>query len=57
MRLKKLKDNGKNYTVDYRLKEFRFIEFGKLPKFISFSSKLGLKLLNKKNPYPPLPPF
>jgi len=50
MKLEKLKYNGKNYTVDYRLKEFRFIELGKVPKFISFSSKLGSKLLDKKIP-------
>jgi len=44
--LKRIKYKNKIYTVDYRLKEFRFIEYGKVPKFILFSSELGIKLLS-----------
>jgi len=44
--LKQIKYNNKIYTVDYRLREFRFIQYGKKPEFISFDSKLGIKLLN-----------
>jgi hypothetical protein len=35
----------KGYTVDYKLSEFRKIEFGKVPQFISFQSVKGRKLL------------
>ncbi len=35
----------KGYTVDERLKEFRKIEYGKLPEFLSFESTKGQQLL------------
>ena len=44
--LKQIKYKNKIYTVDYRLREFRFIEYGKMPEFILFESELGTKLLN-----------
>jgi len=44
--LKQIRYKNKIYTVDYRLKEFRFIEYGKIPEFIPFSSELGIKLLS-----------
>ena len=44
--LKKIRYKNKTYTVDYRLREFRVIEFGKLPEFIPFDSELGIKLLS-----------
>jgi len=44
--LKKVKYKNKVYTVDYRLKEFRFVEYGKMLEFIPFDSELGIKLLN-----------
>jgi len=44
--LKSVKYKDKIYTVDYRLKEFRFIEYGKMPEFIPFDSELGIKLLD-----------
>jgi len=44
--LKQIEYKNKIYTVDYRLREFRFIEFGKIPEFIPFDSKLGIKLLS-----------
>ncbi len=37
----------KNYTVDFRLKEFRKVVFGKLPEFIPFDSPKGQKLINE----------
>lgn len=44
--LKKVKYKNKVYTVDYRLKEFRFVEYGKMLEFIPFDSELGKKLLD-----------
>jgi len=44
--LKQIKYKNKIYTIDYRLKEFRFIEYGKMPEFIPFNSELGIKLLS-----------
>jgi len=44
--LKRIKYKNKVYTVDYRLREFRFIEYGKMPEFIPFNSELGIKLLS-----------
>ncbi len=44
--LKQIKYKNKIYTVDYRLREFRFIEYGEMPKFIPFDSELGIKLLS-----------
>jgi len=44
--LKQIKYKKKIYTVDYRLREFRFIEFGKMIEFIPFYSEIGTKLLS-----------
>lgn len=44
--LKQIKYKNKIYTVDCRLGEFRFIEYGKMPEFIPFDSELGIKLLD-----------
>jgi len=44
--LKRIKYKNKIYTIDYRLKEFRFIKYGKIPEFIPFNSELGIKLLS-----------
>lgn len=35
------------YTVDFRLKEFRRVVYGKSIKFIAFESNEGKKLLQK----------
>lgn len=37
----------KGYTVDMRLKEFRKMEYGKVPEFISFDSKKGQRLMKE----------
>ena len=37
----------KGFTVDYRLREFRKMELGKLPKFIPFNSSEGIRMLNE----------
>jgi hypothetical protein len=37
----------KGYTVDFRLNEFRKMEYGKMPKTIKFNSKQGIKLLRE----------
>ena len=44
--LKQIKYKNKIYAVDYRLKEFRFMEYGEIPEFIPFESELGIKLLS-----------
>jgi len=36
---------GKEWTVDERLQEFRFVVFGKMPEFVPFDSEKGLGLL------------
>jgi hypothetical protein len=36
---------GKKYVIDERLREFRFMEFGKLPEFVSFGSPKGREIL------------
>jgi len=35
------------YTIDFRLREFRKVEYGKNIEFVSFESKKGMKLLQK----------
>lgn len=35
------------YTVDFRLREFRKVEYGKRIEFISFESEKGMKLMQK----------
>ncbi len=37
----------KGYTVDFRVKEFRKVIFGKLPEFLPFDSPKGLKLVTE----------
>lgn len=36
---------GKVWTVDERLGEFRHIVYGEIPEFVPFDSDLGLRLL------------
>jgi hypothetical protein len=36
---------GKVWTVDLRLKEFRFVVFGEMPEFVPFDSEEGGLLL------------
>jgi hypothetical protein len=36
---------GKKYVVDERLREFRSMEFGKLPEFVSFDSPKGREIM------------
>lgn len=38
---------GKLWTVDPRLKEFRFIVHGEMPEFVPFDSDKGMKLLEE----------
>ncbi|MDA4128666.1 MAG: hypothetical protein OK422_04350 [Thaumarchaeota archaeon] len=40
-----LEYEGKLWTADFRLREFRFIVFGEMPEFIPFESDLGIELL------------
>ncbi len=35
----------KGYTVDFRLEQFRKMDYGKQPQFIDFTSPKGKKLL------------
>jgi len=37
--------DGKLWTVDLRLREFRLFVFGEIPEFVQFDSPQGLKLL------------
>ncbi len=37
----------KGYSVDFRLKEFRKVIFGKLPEFVPFESEKGGKLVTE----------
>jgi len=36
---------GKEYVIDERLREFRFMEFGKLPEFVPFDSPKGREIM------------
>jgi hypothetical protein len=36
---------GKTWTVDSRLREFRFVVYGEMPEFVPFDSEKGLRLL------------
>jgi len=36
---------GKTWTVDSRLREFRFVVYGRMPEFVAFESEVGLELL------------
>lgn len=46
-RLPTLDCEGKTWTVDYRLREFRFVVYGKMPEFVPFESDEGIKLLRE----------
>lgn len=46
-RLATAKFGRKEYTIDPRLKEFRFIRYGKPMEFIPFSSEKGKKMIKK----------
>jgi hypothetical protein len=37
----------KGYTIDFRLREFRKVVYGKSIQFIDFESEKGMKLLQK----------
>ena len=37
---------GKTWTVDERLGEFRFIVYGEVPEFVRFESEQGVELWN-----------
>ncbi len=36
---------GKRYVIDERLREFRFMQYGKLPEFVSFESPKGREIM------------
>jgi hypothetical protein len=44
-RLNTVDYQGKKYVVDERLREFRFMEFGKLPEFVPFDSPKGREIM------------
>jgi hypothetical protein len=44
-RLPTFEYNGKLWTVDSRLREFRFVVLGEIPEFVSFDSPAGFELL------------
>lgn len=37
--------DGKEWTLDTRLQEFRFVVLGKMPEFVPFNSPKGLELM------------
>ena len=41
----------KGYTVDHRLRQFRKVEYGKKPEFISFDSDKGRRLMKEMEGY------
>ena len=43
---------GKTWTVDERLGEFRHVVFGDIPEFVPFDSDLGIWLLNQLRAQP-----
>jgi hypothetical protein len=45
--LPKFTYQGQEYTVDYRLKEFRRAEYGKVLEFVPFDSDKGKDMLNQ----------
>lgn len=45
--LSTIKFGDKIYTIDPRLREFRFIRYGKKMEFIPFSSPKGQKMLKR----------
>ncbi|HEV2120611.1 MAG TPA: hypothetical protein VGS11_10995 [Candidatus Bathyarchaeia archaeon] len=44
-RLPTFDHEGKVWTIDFRLREFRFIVFGRLPEFVPFDSEEGQRML------------
>lgn len=36
---------GKTWTVDPRLQEFRFLQYGEMPEYVPFDSEEGSELL------------
>lgn len=42
-----IKFGRKEYTIDPRLREFRFIQYGKKMEFIPFNSIKGKKMIKK----------
>jgi hypothetical protein len=47
IRLPTMRFGMKEYTVDPRLREFRFVEYGKKMEFIPFGSDKGRKMIKK----------
>ena len=45
--LSSMRFGKKEYTIDPRLREFRFIQYGKKMEFIPFSSEKGKKMIKK----------
>jgi len=45
--LSTIKFGDKIYTIDPRLREFRFIKYGKKMEFIQFNSPKGQKMLRR----------
>lgn len=46
-RLPTLKRGNKVWTIDKRLKEFRFMVYGRIPEFVPFDSEKGLRLMKE----------
>jgi hypothetical protein len=44
-RLETVDFQGKKYVIDERLREFRFMEYGKLPEFVPFDSPKGREIM------------
>lgn len=46
-KLQTMRFGKKEYTIDPRLREFRFIQYGKKMEFIPFGSEKGKKMIKK----------
>jgi hypothetical protein len=46
-KLQTMRFGKKEYTIDPRLREFRFIQYGKKMEFIPFNSEKGKKMIKK----------
>jgi len=44
-KLKTFERDGKTWTVDPRLREFRHLVFGEMPEFVPFESEEGRELM------------
>ncbi len=44
-KLRTFEYQGKTWTVDPRLQEFRFIKYGEMPEFVPFQSEMGNELI------------